>query len=322
MRVQIISTILVLLVITSCKKTEEITPDYQRISISTNPLNDVFFLDDSTGFACSGIEDIEGRIFKTDGSGWSEVMYTDRTNVLSVYVSPSGKSYAGGDFVHLYTSADGGNNWGLDWMGEGELSTHEHNRVSIDKFHFVNDSVGFFVGGDRYEHGHIYRTTNNGTDWSFDTIRNEVTGLDQVNQSTMLFSGYGYVSKSTDSGQNISQLPVYNDFFVGIHVISPTHYLLIGQSGKVYSTTDSAANWNKISRIRGVNILDTEQAQGKIIVVGSDGICYYSTDAGNNWKRLNLGTTDHLNGVSIAGQFLNVCSSGGNLYRISLTALI
>ncbi len=306
----------------SCKKTETVQVQFDKVNVSSQPVNDVFCLNDTVGLACSGVENVGGRIYLKQGTGWSEVFSSSPVNLLSVYITPSGKAFAGGDFVHLYTSYDSGASWQLDWMGSGELSTHEHNRVSIDEFHFINDSTGFFVGGDRYEHGHIYRTHNQGDSWNFDTLRNEVTSITEVDNNTFLFAGYGYLGRTYDQGNSISRLPNGNHNFIGIHAVSPSSIVAITNSGKILLSEDTGSSWKKIAKIRGAVILNSIFAQDNLYAIGAEGSCYYSTDYGNTWKQIELDTNDHLYGISVSDNYLWISSHGGDIYQIPLTAIL
>jgi len=305
-----------LVVISACKKSEEIDVPVIVQQVSDGSLTDVFYLNDSVGIACGGIENIEGQIFKVNSSVWSKVYSNSNYRINTVYSSPSGKMYAGGDFVRLLNSFDQGNSWSNDWLDPSEQSYHEIDRVSIDKFAFINDTIGFFIGGDRYEHGHIYKTTDNGDIWTFDTLKHEISGISVLSENSILFSGYGYIGSTYDQGENISQLPSKSDNFIGIHAISMFNYVAIGNSGKIYRSTNQGEGWHKIAKLKNANIVDTEFSHNLLFAIGSDGGCFYSKDLGESWKSIKLNTTAQINGISLAGQYLNLAGSDGNVYRI------
>jgi photosystem II stability/assembly factor-like uncharacterized protein len=321
MRKYILLTILTLVVITACQKLEELDITVIVEQVSANSLKDVFYLNDSVGFACGGTEDVEGQIFKLSSSTWSQVYTSSNSRVNSVYSSPSGKMFAGGDFVKLYTSADQGDSWNIDWLDSNELSYHEHDRVSIDKIEFLNDSVGFFVGGDRYEHGHIYTTNDNGNNWQFEILSHEITGISILAENKVLFSGYGCIGSSRVAGGDAVILHAPSDFLVGVHAISLYNYIAIGNSGSIYRSINRGDSWKKITKLRKANIIDTEFAQNKLYAVGSNGACFYSIDLGETWKSINLKTTAQINGISVADQYLNLAGSNGNIYRVFLADL-
>ena len=306
----------------SCAKIETIEVEYSKVKISAEPIQGLFCLNDSIALACSGIEDVGGKIYRMQGDSWSEVFSTDQVNLLSVYMLPSGKAFAGGDFVHLYHSNDEGQTWQLDWMEPEELSTHEHNRVSIDEFHFIDDSIGFFVGGDRYEHGHIYRTRNQGESWNFDTLRNEVSCLTEIDNTTFLFGGYGYMGKTTDQGNTLHQLEIDNNYFIGVHAIGNNSIIALTNRGRVLISEDIGNSWKTISKLRGSLILNSAYANGVLFAIGSKGTCCYSTDHGNQWKKINLNTQETLHGISVSDNFLGLSSHAGEIYTIPLKTIL
>ncbi len=306
--------------ITSCGKVEQIQIEPAITHISDQPLHDIMFLNDTIGFSCSGNSDGGGRIYQWKNGAWNKVYETDREPIRSLANSPSGKLFAGGDFVHLFSSNNGGDTWGIDWLDSDELATHEIHRTSIDALNFINDSVGYFVGGDNYNHGQVYYTRDNGQSWSFDTLNHEISGLCSNNNGDSWVCGYGYVGRIKNQ-TSLEQLPSFNDNFKAIHCINSGDLVLIGNSGKAYFSEDSGLNWTRRSAIKGINVISSAYHEGTWIVCGSFGTCFVSYDHGNEWKQIELNTDTHFNAVRVFKNTVFLAGTDGKLYSVSLTAI-
>ena len=117
-------------------------------------LNDVYFIDESNGFAAARAWTGQGVVVKSvnGGQNWSTVYWTD--HALSSLDFPSPEiGYAVGNSGTLIKSSDGGNSW-------GPLSTGVSSNLYDVVFPFIN--YGYAVG----EGGLIIKTVYGGHGWN------------------------------------------------------------------------------------------------------------------------------------------------------------
>ncbi len=175
-------------------------PVYSGVTYSV--LKNIYFVNDNTGFAVG-----HELILKTTDRGlnWIPKFVPNNNftfnsvhshNGLLVFAAGYGGSL--GTLARIYESTDSGENWFLSYSSALYQSF-------ISCIAFVNDSTGFFVGGNAlYSQAYSGKTTNAGISWNSMVI-NSYVNLSEVlfvNQTTGFISGNGASFKSTNSGQN------------------------------------------------------------------------------------------------------------------------
>ena len=136
----------------------------KSITASNAELWDIFFIDDSTGWACGGegIYSNVGIILKTTngGNSWTKIFNINDTGPLrSIYFIDALNGFAAGGDSTIFKTTNGGLSWSSINEGVGYWN-------DID---FVNYPTGWIIGGSAGEIGKLLKTTNGGNTWNEDT---------------------------------------------------------------------------------------------------------------------------------------------------------
>ena len=250
-------------------------------------------------------------IWKTTDAGttWNQLTSTDNSDfhyVQKIIVTPTSRIIAATN-QGLFISDDGGSNWTekiINYFSDVEIASNGDIYAGEGKY-----------GND----GYIYKSTNNGTDW---TDISPGTGTPErielacaPSNSSVVYavaSNGGHVEwmkKTIDAGANWLDItiPEYlsqscdssgDDFTRGqawynlIMMVHPTNedYVLAGGID-IHRTTDGGANWESISYWTGACVTYVHADQHAMTyrpgnnneaIFGCDGGVFYSNDAGNN----------------------------------------
>lgn len=287
----------VALAVSSCQKLETESVDADQFKVNRDvPVRDIAVLTADEWIACGGIRGEQGYFFRTlnGGQSWTSFDPDLGFSVNTLHFVNAQEGYAGGEFLRLWETADGGVTWQLNWLTGEEQPFHEVSRGDVQEIQFLNDSVGFFVAGDTYEVGNIFRTQNGGDWWTFDTINHELRGLDFFDTQHAMITGYGYLATSKDGGLTFEQLDASGEFWVAVHQTGIGSGIAVGQDGGIYQIENgdvtAVVKPNRtFQKRRTFNDLAFDGTVG--IAVGEDGLVMRSDDSGASWRILDLGTT-------------------------------
>jgi len=303
-----------------CKKKNLVSLSIEFLSVEKGSyLKSVYFINDSIGFTCGGKRDDEGYIFKTTDGGVSWVKTTPfkPSCMYAIHFINDTIGFAGGDFLYLLTTTDGGDNWTHYPYGSDDLPFHEQNRPAIKDFSFNSNGIGYFVGGENYNKGVIYRTLDYGLTWVFDTLQQEIFSVyTTVNLSWS--AGFGYIGK-TNTGSRFAQQSLTNDVFTGIVELNDNSIIAISHTGGIYKSTDSGSSWISIHKKKGVfsksvsyNAISFQGRKGVII---ADNTILISEDYGYEWKEVDFTSYDKLTSISSLNNSIFVTTEGGDLLK-------
>lgn len=309
----------------SCGKFEKSSHAFESFQVpSTLELRKVVFINDSTGFAVGGTRYSSGFILKTidGGLSWqSKSIFFDNRKVYDIHFVNDLVGFAGTEENFYYKTSDGGESWQVNW--NIELAYHEVHRPDIKAIQFYNDSSGYMIGGEDHAVGTIYRTTNAGASWTFDTIVHELRALDIDDAHNALFGGYGYLARFDQNDQSLTQFEHDNNFFIGVKAFDNNRYLAVGQDGDLYTSSDAGLNWNREKIKKGstrkiqLNYMAFKDDQTGILT-GVNGMLLITQDGGSSWRQLDLNYDGMLLGISYYGNFAFISAEEGKYFRISL----
>jgi photosystem II stability/assembly factor-like uncharacterized protein len=268
----------------------------QQTSGTTNLLNEVYFVNQDTGYVVG-----TSIILKTENGGttWQSsftgsfllegVCFTSLTNGFAVgYNLTVNKST-------IIKTTDAGANWTVN-----NLTTTSF----LNDIYFVDSNTGFIVGSD----GKAFRTTDGGISW--DTLNTGTTErLQSVffsdSQNGIIVGGFlnaPLLLKTTDGGNNwnIISTPATN-FLQGVFFPSSSIGYAVGWDGDIIKTTDGGNNWSAQTSVANYGNLDVFFVNDLIgYIVGGDvdsaGI-QKTTDGGQNWNSQTTLTSHGLIGV-------------------------
>lgn len=326
MRVGWLICMILLVTIAGCSKRKGSDLEHSRLQLPDNvAIRQTQFLSENIGYAVGGKRDEIGYIYKTidGGANWSTFSTGEDLGMYSIHFINDSIGFAGGDFLRIYRTVNGGDTWQRLPQDGSNLPYHEVHRPAIRTIDFANATDGYYVGGENYEVGVIYRTKDQGLTWQFDTIRHELRGLSLVDATTSAISGHGYVGISTDGGESYSQKRYDGDFFVAVQMLSNTEILMAGQDGGIYRSTNAGDDWEKVLKSnapfrkrRAFNDLKMQNDYG--YAVGNDGLVMFTGDRGKNWERKNLDTEKNLFHIAYEGNTAYVSSEDGTVFTFNI----
>ncbi len=310
--------------LTQCRKFDDNSASFDIIEASTQAIEKVVFLNDTLGYACGGDRRASGFIIKTTdgGQSWESqtIFYPDK-KVYEVYFLDENVGFAGSEDNFIYKTNDGGANWSLEWLIP--MSFHEVHRPIARQFLFLDNNNGYFVGGEDYQVGTIYKTTDQGTTWEFDTLIHEIRGISFNGPDKGVLSGYGYIATLGSNGVEHSQIDHPDGFFTAIHMFSNTEMITIDQNGGIYRTTDGGKKWKKIlrkNRFIGKRYFFSDMAfNGNTgVISGNDGLLLISKDRGVTWTQVSNTPQTKLNRISFYGQFAFIGTDNGSILKLAV----
>jgi photosystem II stability/assembly factor-like uncharacterized protein len=288
----------------SCKRKTETWPSVQFDVGSDVKISGVLLPNDSTILAAGGTRLEDGYVFTSidRGASWDVVQVSDKYAVTALAHDESGRLWAGCDFLRLFTSTDS-QNWNLHWLAQ-QQPFHEEDRPAIRDFYFQNDSTWWFVGGEHYNEGVVYRTWDKGANWQFSTWEYEWRAID-ARDGLVAIAGHGGVLLS--HGGPLVLQSLQNDFFTGIAVNPDESLVVVSNQGSIWRSEDAGDQWEEIQKPSGAlsrfNYNGLAHLGSHIIAVANDGRFSHSTDHGLSWSHYQLDSDDHLLNV--------ICTTSG-----------
>jgi len=298
----------------------------------TDDIHDVFFLDDSIGWACTYGT---GIILKTTDSGsrWEVVCRLDPVYYEQLqFLTPTTGYLCGGD-ARVLKSTDGGFNWhelalpapgvafdlalsyAMTFTGENEgyfarafyPSEMNNGEKSIDW------SNGFFD---------LLKTTDGGVSWQ------AMSGLPQAMLFNMHFanpqagfmSGDNMICKTLDGGNN--WFPALSDSTASLGQIRALWFIdsrlgfAATWKGQVLKTSDGGLTWKteKVSREPLRSMVFRDAVHGVVVGNAGDGSLFTTSDAGETWQRSQEDFPD-LHRVRRSPNFIWVCGKKGTILK-------
>jgi hypothetical protein len=179
----------------------------------------------------------------------------------------------------------------------------------------LKGTLNFFAGSDK---SGIYRTNNNGTDWT--QVDSGLTDL-RVHSfaviGTYLFAGTnGGVFLSTNNGTSwtpvntgLTNLNIYP-----LDVSGPNLFAGTSVSG-VFLSTDNGTSWTPVNEGMTNLEINALAVSGPNIFAGTNGGVFLSTNNGTSWTPVNEGLTNNLaNCFTVNGTNLFVGTYGGGVF--------
>ena len=247
-----------------------------------NMLWDVFFRDDSQGWAVGGA----GMILHTINGGQSWAIQNSSTsNTLRAISFPTSEvGYIVGEKIMLKTT-DGGQNWQV-------LATAPP--VGGYVICFVDENIGWVSSGS------VWSTHDGGLTWAMYQMPDPywVNGLHFVDTMVGFWAGFGGLQKTTDGGKswqrlwNVPSIYQYYDVYFFDHNIG----FAIGSTGTIIKTLDGGDTWSQTATLGGSSTWRLHFKNPNLgWAVHSAGGMYRTENSGQSW---NLLTNDSYREVS------------------------
>ncbi|MBL7943507.1 MAG: hypothetical protein JNM00_12100, partial [Flavobacteriales bacterium] len=315
-----------LLLSVSCKKETTISVAHESDVGVDVRLYDIQMINDTTWLACGGIRDKEGWLFRTTNAGltWEKTEVDFPKAVYCLSYRQDGVWWAGGDFLHLWKSTDGGVTWKFHWLGQ-QVPFNGEDRPGVRQWQWISEQKGWFVGGENFGEGVIYHTDDGGDTWSFAFHQHELRALHFFNDSVGVVAGHGASFFTEDGISAFDQNNFQNDFMTDIATDATGDIIGVGYNGGIYNSSDFGMSWNNESETNGVlskraNWNDVKVTNDFAIVCGNNGKVGVK-EIGGNWRFIQLDTEDHLYHMAHAKNKIIFCTDHGRLLSINVSQL-
>jgi len=308
----------------ACRKDDSVTVHYELIETGENSsIHKLLFLNDSVGYACGGKQFGSGFILKTTNHGysWEKVFYSSSRCIYDLHFINDKEGYAGGDSMLMLTTKDGGNNWLDFWFDT--IPRHKFQRTAFKQFFFLSDKEFFITGGQNFDAGLLYKTTDAGENWIFHVFENEMKAIYFPDFLNGFISGNGVIYKTTDGGNSCQLCPIKGDFFTSLYFTDHQNGIASGFNGGIYKTNDAGNKWKTIIKPNRVfekrtHINDMKFADNiNGYAAGPDGLLIFTDDGGNTWKQVKKFTDDMLLSILVIKKGeLFITTNHGIIYRL------
>jgi photosystem II stability/assembly factor-like uncharacterized protein len=283
--------------VSSCKK-EQIELLTQEVDSHTSlPLFNVFFPNDSVGYACGGDKYSTGILLKTldGGQTWSLPDSIIPKAAYAQYFFSSSEGFVAGYDTWLAYTNDGG----ASFVANPDYK-YETNGIA-----FGDRQHGVRVNGSGYADGTIESTANGGNSWTAVSLHNSLKCVAYADPNTAFAAGYGVIYKSTDAGETFFPLDIHGEFFVATDFPSSNVGYFAGYQGMILKTTNAGNSFTKVMK---ENIPFSERRHFETIdfwdenngfVAGDNGLMFQTTDGGENWKKVKPFTDVNLRSIHL-----------------------
>ena len=298
----------------SCSKTDKTFQSFQQNPGTQNNLRAVYFVSEDTGYAGGGLRYWKGNITRTTdgGKSWKADSVLNKI-VFDLHFLNAKRGFAACLDGKILGTVDGGLSWSL---------YQDLYWVHLHDIHFVNDTLGFIVGGFGYGEGVILKTDNGGSSWQSKLYETEFRCVTFLNEKTGFAGGYGMLLKTEDGGESWDTTRVVGDFFRDIFFPSPDIGFLIGSGGSVFKTEDGGITWERTRN--GNSVINKKYYFNAAFfknnlegyIVGRNGIVLKTTDGGDQWVRIEEFTSIDLQDIIMVNSNTGyIVGENGTLYK-------
>ncbi len=253
---------------------------------SSNPyngaINDIFFTNRLTGFACGQAAGVGGcsgstSILRTidGGETWIRMNTGSTAAMTRLHFVDSFTGWAVGASSTVIKTTDGGQSWTIPSSGVG---------AGLNDIHFPNANVGFVVGAN----GLVRKSTNGGSSWTTQSSGVTVT-LNSVwfaDANTGYFVGNsGTIRKTTNGGTTWTSVYSGTEYFKEVWFADVNNGYVLSNN-KILKTTDGGSNWTSYDAPSGavwwrMNFSSLNSG----VIIGDSGVLLKTNDGGQTWNQ-------------------------------------
>ena len=181
----------------------------------------------------------------------------------------------------------------VHWQRVEKIETFT-NTERLNKIFFINDSVGFVVGGERFNKSTILKTTDGGKTWTYRNIAETPKSIYSITLSpdgAIYAIGFdGKVLRSANEGEDWTFRQIWYAPYKDIAFTNSNRGIIVGGvsfNEGIMSFIDSNANASPFDSL-GYELNDIEMIDGKTGYVSGLGLILKTTDSGYTWQMQNI----------------------------------
>jgi photosystem II stability/assembly factor-like uncharacterized protein len=185
-------------------------------------------------------------------------------------------------------------NGGQTWYRTNGIDRYLIGRQSFPSYRFsriwfVNESVGFLIGGRSASDGLVYRSTDGGENWELVSDQLQLDFLEDLfffNETSGWIVGTwarGYILNTTDGGEVWNCRFSHPEELKGIYFSSASNGWAVGENGLLVKTTDGGQSWEIVdwgqdNDLNSVYFHDDDHGW-----IAGDQIILRTTNGGQTW---------------------------------------
>jgi photosystem II stability/assembly factor-like uncharacterized protein len=207
----------------------------------------------------------------------------------------------------------------LQFQSIQQLNSH----TTVDRFNkilFVNNTVGFVVGGQRFYNATILMTTDGGYTWNYNSFPNAGKGLYGITQMPaggVYVCGFdGKLLHTNNLGSTWSFNQMQYMVYTGLAFPTPQQGILVGGTSFNYgyiTYIDSVGNFIRWDSLN-YQLNCIKMANSSTGYICAYGTMLKTTNGGQAWNALNISGED-FTGIDITGNDIWVCGYNGSVYH-------
>jgi photosystem II stability/assembly factor-like uncharacterized protein/PKD repeat protein len=286
-------------------------------------INEIHFLTENLGFLGTST-----GVYKTidGGKNWTSPQYPVAFDaqllkagyIYDIYFFDNNRGLIAGSGFHnaydvIAKTSDGGATWQIVYY---QGFSNAVSRPTLSGITFLNDQVGFCVGGN----GKILKTENGGESWSAITspVTSNFTSIQFVSSTIGFIAGEKILLKTTDAGISWNAMPL--EFRISdLHFFSTARGIATTLEGKILMTENGGATWSEhpidFKAMLGRMAFQNETGYAVAFDALAHKYILKTTDGGKIWEQQNVSTTYSLAGIDVApGGKVRAGSIMGNLF--------
>jgi photosystem II stability/assembly factor-like uncharacterized protein len=298
------------------RKTTDGGQTWTSVNISAM-IRSFYFVDPDNGVITGG-ENTWNRFLtvKQGSSLKTQIFHHEDYDIMSCFITPSGKGWAVGGGAAIFYTDDYSDNWRQIFYGTAD--TPEAIGASLDGNLFIgSERYNFTEPGEVVQKGYLnnrlfkdvtpyFGITGGGEDFRDLVIVDSIIGY--------YITNWGNVHKSTNGGYTWDYIFTPGDENAGLFFVSRNTGWIY--KNEIHKTVNSGLTWTlqftapfDISDLRFVNP-NTGYACGSDN--SSNGKVIKTTDGGNNWTILTIPAVGHLTAVAFSGPDTGIVAGWGN----------
>ncbi|MGZ3863064.1 MAG: T9SS type A sorting domain-containing protein [Bacteroidia bacterium] len=240
---------------------------------------------------------------------WVQQTGNNSNRLNTVFFTDVNTGYIADQNGVVQKTTNGGSAWSISASGVP---------VQFYAMHFPTSNTGYIVGSSPGIPGFIFKTTDAGQNWAWDTIGTGSMDGSQGVYFTDASTGYvvdigGKIKKTIDGGTNFTLQYTAASSLRDVYFIDANIGYAVGHNGIILKTTNGGGNWSLqtttvTGRLWSVNFLNADTGY----VAGDAGTVLKTIDGGANWVPLATGIGSDLSAVFFTSADTGYATSTGD----------